>query len=1142
MDKVEWRNADPSEPQSNDANLRAFERDERRRVTAAAFAATRRFAPLVAAMVLAGATVPGAWGARGPVPPAFGPPAALGGVFDRAASLEPVSRSWIVRLAQPSLLESGGTSRSKSALLTEWESLGAIQAPAETLVTATGARVVFRYRAIRNGFLVHANTAQVEKLRALPDVVEIVPAPLVRLTLGDAVPFVGAAEVWRDPGFSGRGTTIAVIDTGLDYTHAAFGGPGSPEAYASNDDARIEPGTFPTEKVVGGHDLAGTWYTADPRCEAPLPPSWQCSPVPEPDSDPLDRHGHGTHVASIAAGHGVGAEIGGGWRLHPGVAPRAKIVALKVFGSPRGAEVVTDLADAAIEWVVSSNLGLPVPGTGGVERIGKIDVINLSLGAGWGGGITEAERVIAAATAAGVTVVASAGNAGNIPMIVGSPGSAASALSVASTMPPGEPSLTVKAEWVADGNVHSRVDRAVDNNVSGMPRAFPAGFAGELAWLGTGCPDEGLDAAAGKIALIEPGNCQIPDALRRLEGGAATAVIMIHPSLPPAEMSGAGSFTIPGISLPAAGGGDALRNLLLDGRRVDVRVESQPLDLVAGTISSFSSRGPSRYAAPLKPQLSAPGSNIHAARLATGIGGTTLSGTSMASPIVAGAVALLWERVHVQKLNLEPLDIAALLMNYARPDVANWRNDDPDRYGVPIARQGAGSLDVAAAARGTTLVRTAGIAELGFGLVYASRAAVVQTRSVTVTNLAAEPRTYDLRFRPRPGAGAHDAVDLRVGPASLTVPAGASATAIVTLTVAPGAPALQTGPIQAVRSEAAWRAVEADGWLEVGFARLDGEVETVVVPYYALPQPASCVESLGIDEAGVTLELDNQCTEPGRLRTYPEMGSDRAEPAIPGELDIVSVGARLVPAASTRIHSCNSLLEFNIATRSPRRIPAGVEFRVLLDTTADGEFDSVAFNYHGSDVHRGAADGLWLVGLAPLDPDPITGDLRLAPDLERLAGTGWPQAFTIDESVARLQICADTLPGEGSEPFDFAVRAVDIGSDYPQSAGFPGYDDAPDGLSAGQRFRYDPVAARCLRVTAGEPGALDLDAFVEVPRSSGVALQRSSLQGCPELPDSPAAIVAESNSPESRSLWRLGPQPEEGIRIYLPATAAGAVP
>ena len=106
--------------------------------------------------------------------------------------------------------------------------------------------------------------------------------------------FTGVDRTRQDYGLSGRGQQIAIIDSGVDYTHAGFGGPGTIAAFADNDGTVIEPGTFPTAKVTAGYDFVGDDFDPDSTDPAHR--------VARPDPDPLDCNGHGSHVAGIAAG------------------------------------------------------------------------------------------------------------------------------------------------------------------------------------------------------------------------------------------------------------------------------------------------------------------------------------------------------------------------------------------------------------------------------------------------------------------------------------------------------------------------------------------------------------------------------------------------------------------------------------------------------------------------------------------------------------------------------------------------------------------------------------------------------------------------------------------------------------------------
>ena len=148
------------------------------------------------------------------------------------------------------------------------------------------------------GVGLRATTEALESLAARSDVVKI--SALVPKTIENA----GAAQLtkvldtWQNLGVTGEGVKIGIIDTGIDYTHADFGGPGTVAAW---DAAHASPASafVPTAKVVGGYDFVGDDYNADPAAGAGY------QPVPKPDDNPLDCNGHGTHVSGTAAGYGV---------------------------------------------------------------------------------------------------------------------------------------------------------------------------------------------------------------------------------------------------------------------------------------------------------------------------------------------------------------------------------------------------------------------------------------------------------------------------------------------------------------------------------------------------------------------------------------------------------------------------------------------------------------------------------------------------------------------------------------------------------------------------------------------------------------------------------------------------------------------
>lgn len=353
--------------------------------------------------------------------------------------------SFVLRLDAPDLharfLAAGGPAADARASLQRAEALRtqlsraeseilAEQEPVVAAATRLGASVVGRYSVVGNGLLVHADPALLPGLRALPGVRAVEPAPRLRLDLDRSVPELGADRVARDLGYDGSGAVIAIIDSGIDYTHADFGGPGLAAAYnraaiaaETIDDLWDGKPLFPTDKVIGGYDFVGPLYTNPVYCSLDQERAGRCRRSPEPDPDPLDQHSHGSHVAGIAAGLGSA-------ELAAGVAPGAALVALKIYGPPSSGISVDEEVDVvigALDWVARVNLGMAVPGS----PPPRVDVINMSLGEPWGQASPLFDEALTALADLGVVVVASAGNEGNNPFIHGAPGTNPRVISVA---------------------------------------------------------------------------------------------------------------------------------------------------------------------------------------------------------------------------------------------------------------------------------------------------------------------------------------------------------------------------------------------------------------------------------------------------------------------------------------------------------------------------------------------------------------------------------------------------------------------------------------------------------------------------------------------------------------------------------------
>ena len=221
----------------------------------------------------------------------------------------------------------------------------------------------------------------------------------------------------RNQGFDGTGVKIAVLDSGVDFTHEYLGGPGTVEAY---DTCFAQNAVAPSgicadffgpnaPKVKGGTDFVGeTWNGA------------ANSPPLAPDPNPIDFEGHGTHVSDIAAGRSADG-------THKGIAPGADLYVVKVCSSVSTACSGVAILEG-IDWALDPN------GDGDISD--AMDVINLSLGSPYGQEEDDSTAAIDNAVRAGVVAVISAGNNADRPFIVGSPSTAARAISVAQTALP----------------------------------------------------------------------------------------------------------------------------------------------------------------------------------------------------------------------------------------------------------------------------------------------------------------------------------------------------------------------------------------------------------------------------------------------------------------------------------------------------------------------------------------------------------------------------------------------------------------------------------------------------------------------------------------------------------------------------------
>ncbi len=695
------------------------------------------------------------------------------------------------------------------------------------------AQVIYRTHSLMAAVGVTAHPDEKSRLEEIPGVRAVFPIAPKTASNATAVPLQKAPDAWTATNQLGDDMTIAVIDTGVDYTHSDFGGLGTTGAYdaAHDNETEVPESGFPNAKVIGGVDLVGDSYNDDRES-----PGYQ--PDPQPDQNPIDCDGHGTHVAGSAAGYGVksdGSTYDGVYNdstdfaamnIGPGMAPKAKVYAIKVFGCEGSTNVVAQAIDRAVDPNQDGNPS------------DHADVINLSLGSEFGS-VVDGDAVAAnAAVAMGVSVVASAGNSGDHTDIGGGPGNASRAITVASTEDAG--SRVDGAKVTIDGNQSTfpitraiRYDWTAGPDLSGDVVAAPPENE-------TACSPYPLNTFTDKVVLVRWHDAapECPSTTRSENLAAAGAVGYIFGS--DAESFRAnigGSDVIPGVLMAASGanairaGLDASHVVTADETVVNAVLQNFPDDV--DKVSSFSSRG-SHAAGNVKPDVAAVGGSVFSAAVGSGSEGTSKSGTSMAAPMVAGLAAL----VRQANPDWTPLQVKADIMNTASHDVFVNGSAIPagDRYGPP--RVGAGRIDAVAATSNKVLAYdpAGGAVSLSFGPV-AVTGPMTMTRELTVDNQSDSEAEYTLTYDPInevPGA------EFTVSPASLTVGPDQTATATVSLVISD--PSALTKAVDPTIGRLARPGVPRETLAEA-FGRVlvasDDPGATLRVPVYAAPRPAS---------------------------------------------------------------------------------------------------------------------------------------------------------------------------------------------------------------------------------------------------------------------------------------------------------------
>jgi len=703
--------------------------------------------------------------------------------------------SWLVKLNAPASINAktmgvdvaSVQAQAKVAQASVEQAINSMDLPLE---------VVAKTSTLVSSIVVNGNKQDVAKLLSNSQVEGIYPVYDYELHVADSADYIEATPLVSNGLATGEGVRVAVLDTGIDYTHKAFGGAGTDEAYAAAiaDPASVD---WPQGKVLGGYDYINY------------------------DNDPIDvTTNHGTHVS-----HSVN-----------GIAPNVDLFVYSVCNS--GCPGLAQLL--ALESAMDPD------GNGDISD--RVDVINMSLGGDYGDIANDAVGLfINQAVKLGTNVVISAGNDGAYPFIVGGPSTTENALSVgAMTHPTG-------AESIGSGTING--EEAIVQPASFGPQTA---FSYTNENLDLVYPDANQTACeafaddvdfTGKGVIIDRGACAFTVKVLAAQAKGAEFVIIANNTDDgtPAPMGGSD----PAVTIPSIGVTFAAGTALKAGGTFNLTVERLVL---SGAIADFTSRGPSMGGL-LKPEITAPGVNIMTAHPGLGDGLTGATGTSFSGPITAGAVSLLKEALPERNA----LEIKATLMNTANLNVTmEPLAINPDAELAPISYIGAGLVDVNKAANLPVAAWAADTkqAALSFGLVSASET-VELTKTVQVKNFSNEDKVYTLSLEQRYADDVERGSFSLDYPDSITVPAGQTMSFDVTATIDPATLpewTLTDDNIGSQDATADLTKLELDGALIFS----DGSDEAFHLVYHVLPKANAAMSFMPVmTDNGVAHQITN---------------------------------------------------------------------------------------------------------------------------------------------------------------------------------------------------------------------------------------------------------------------------------------------
>ena len=645
--------------------------------------------------------------------------------MENTAKLDDSDEVEIIVVVNDSVADPDSRAQVNALLRTQKSALSQIERALDTKVEPQR-----QYTTLLNGFSATVTYGQYKAIRRLDCVQSAFISPTFELLpdTANSNKMIGGGS-YNTTGFTGEGMLVAILDTGVDMGHEVFkAAPKSPSLTQEKLRTLLETYDFQVESIIKGISVSNLYYSAK------IPFQFDYGDK-DKDGNPGEKGSHGTHVASTAAGNvGVNDAV-------MGVAPQAQIINMNVFKSSGGASY-SDILAALEDCIL---LG--------------VDVANLSLGSDCGYIDYDSEDaftkslldVFERTGESGVSLAVAAGNAYNAAYgdafggkalasnpdygLVSEPSTYGESLSVAAVS-----NGVVNSPYVTVGgkNLAYQDSATISDDENAKPfRSLSS--RGSLEYVvvpnyGAEADYEGLDVQ-GKIALVQRGGGMYYEQKERAAANAGAIGMLVYNNVPGMLYMSITDWKIPCAFVSQAAGEymKQQQTKTLSVAAADALVESPTYGM-----ADFSSWGATTELT-LKPELTAPGAGIYAAVPG---GYESMDGTSMASPHVAGGMAIVQQALKARDASMSGADrkhmTDTLLMSTAH---VIYDND-----GVPYSprKQGAGLMSINDAVNTRGYLSVVGMERPKLELKDDPAMKGVYTMTFTVHNTGSDTLYYDV--------------------------------------------------------------------------------------------------------------------------------------------------------------------------------------------------------------------------------------------------------------------------------------------------------------------------------------------------------------------------------------------------------------